>query len=305
MKRFIRTLTVITALIIISGCQEQLFTEYDGQSFVARGMISAPDNWELMPDYTFETGTNALDYMDFYEFSANGGPSNAPIYVLEIKNLLLNGDFEDGTNSTNPWSTTGTALLNNYTGVNQIDSNTTYFETAASERVYAQLPTDLVNASTYISGKNYVFGYSYRTASVIRMFFEPDWAGGTNYDIYDYLAYGGTNGSQSNVGITNLNVYPPLDAALADANGPNVFTAQNTALDDAFSFTSDSPVKAYFDNFTIVRDSEGDFDMRLKLKLDLDHRSDLKLISGYYRFFHLCQRGHHSSCCQQISLRQG
>jgi hypothetical protein len=96
MKRFIGMLAVTTAVVLTLTCKApDLFSEYDGQSFLSTTSLQS-DTWKLMPDYTFDTSTSAADYMDYTLVSSTGGPNGGPVYRLEIKNLLKNGDFETG-----------------------------------------------------------------------------------------------------------------------------------------------------------------------------------------------------------------
>ncbi|QEN09328.1 hypothetical protein EXM22_15575 [Oceanispirochaeta crateris] len=302
MKRLIGLFAAMaTAALTLTCTVSDLFSEYDGQSFLSTTSLQS-DNWELMPDYSFETGTTAEDYMDYSLESATGGPNGGPVYRLEIKNLLQNGDFEDTSASPaySPWfiydevtpeivASPAASVIDVITGTNEISNRTVFFSTDTGYRAAIKLKDSFVNPETYISDQNYVFNFSYRTASIIKMFFEPDWSesSGGFLDTYGFQSSGGAGGSQEDTSLSNNNIFAPIDPELAEARGPNVFGAQNTSyptLGDTWTFATDKSQSGYFDNFRIVRDTAGDFDLRLRLKLDLDHRQDLELIPGYYRF---------------------
>lgn len=292
------------AALLAAGCSSpSLFNEYKNESFLTTASLR-DDAWQLMPDYSFESGTSVSDYMDFSLDSSSGGPNGGPSYRLEIKNLLANGDFENGT--ANGWyhydgtgvpggvndPATGSAEAQMNEPSQSMDgANYLYFSTTANYRLGLVLNnannvnynSALINPNTYIDGKLYVFGFNYR-AYDLTAYYEQNWDG-TTLSLTDtsYQYKGGINGTDVNPGF-NYNYAPPLDPDLAEANNGNVFTADNSSGADTLFFTSDTIQTAYIDNVTVVRDTSGDFDLRLRLKLNIDHRSDLDLIAGYYRF---------------------
>ncbi|MDC7233160.1 MAG: hypothetical protein PQJ58_07995 [Spirochaetales bacterium] len=305
MKRIIGALGISAALLCTFSCKEQLFTEYDDQSFLSTTSLSS-DNWQLMPDYSFESGTTANDYMDYSLISSTGGPEGGPVYRLEIKNLLENGDFEDTTaspdwdpwfvydeinNIENPVIVAPTEISVIDTGVNEvIDNRTVKFVMANDFRLTFRIPSNFINPSTYVGGKSYLFSMDYRTSSnELNIFFEPNWdaTNGGSLDSYSFTAFGGQDGVEEDPNSIYLNTYPPLDPSTTSPEGPNIFTAINTGtspVEDSLTFATSGSQSGYFDNFTVMRDSYGDFDLRLRLKLPTDHREDLPLIAGYYRF---------------------
>ncbi len=306
MKRLkqILGLSAAAAAVLATGCSSpDLFSEYDDESFLSTTSLSS-ESWQLMPDYDFETGTNADDYMDFSQVSSSGGPDGGPVYRLEIRNLLANGDFEDGTaagwyhydGTTMNDPATGSGEVQMNEGSYTLDNNTLYFDTTSLYRLGIvfnntndssglSYNSAFINPDTYVDGMSYVYSYSYRTASVISSYFEDNWAGDTtDLPSSSFQALGGTDGSDNDRSYSNYNYFPPLDPDLAEAQNYNVITADNSSDMDSFFFTSTSTQAGYIDDVTFVRDSQGDFDLRLRLKLDIDHRSDLDLIPGYYRF---------------------
>jgi hypothetical protein len=103
-------------------------------------------------------------------------------------------------------------------------------------------------------------------------------------DTYSFLGSGGPGGSSTDTNLLIRNAFPALDPVLAEAKGQNLFTAKNTTAQDTWVIASDGPQSGYIDNVRVVRDIQSDFDLRLRMKLNFDHRQDLELIPGYYRF---------------------
>lgn len=301
MKRKWGVLAAAAAVLLTVTCKApDLFSEYDGQSFLSTTSLQS-DSWQLMPDYSFETGTTADDYMDYTLQSSTGGPSGGPVYRLEIKNLLQNGDFETGA-TTAPWflynSTTkvgapgnndipGTLEIIN-SGVYEIDNNTTRMTLLSDERAKIVLKSAFTKQETYVPSKSYFFSYDYRTNAPISIFFFPDWnpAATEPDELEAYQAFGGPGGTSDNQSESIRNEYPPLNPVLTNPKVLNKFNASDTVLalnNDTLGFSGNAQGGSY-DNFRIVRSPEGEFDLRLRLKMNLDHRNDLTLIPGYYRF---------------------
>ena len=268
------------------------FDEYDEENFLSQTAWSV---WTLMPDYSFESGTSASDYMDFSPISGETGPNGGEVYRLEIKNLLQNGDFSNGT-TTAPWKyynrevpgtppATATApelTVTNYSGNNQADFNLQYQPSSTrDDQLLIRPSTDLVNGSSYIPGKEYFFLLNYQDSGTDKysLYFFQNW---------DTSSVNNLNTSKSYL-TENRYTFPSDSIPVVDPLDPsnitiNRFTASITGFSNDFlGFASKSQVGT-FDDFRIVRSPEGDFDLRLRLKMDVDHRSDLDLISGYYRF---------------------
>jgi len=289
MKRFLGTAALSTAAaILMFACKApDLFSEYDEESFLSSTSLQS-DNWQLMPDYTFETGTTAADYMDFSQVSSSGGPDGGPVYRLEIKNLLKNGDFETG--SILPWSTynisTGSLSIIN-SGTYAIDNDTARYSLGSNEWAYIKMASAFVEPNTYIPNSSYKFKYDYRTGSPVNLFFVPQWdTSSTDPQLGDYSlysAYGGSGGSSNFPSETIRNSYPSLDPTIVDTKITNVFTASTIVADDTLSFAGTAQGGS-FDNFRIVRSPKGDFDLKLRLKMNIDHNPDIDIIPGFYKF---------------------
>ena len=315
MNKSIRFIGITAAAgLFLWGCSAgDFFGEYSGESFLTTSSL-ADDQWQLMPDFSFETGTTVNDYMDFSLDSASGGPNGGPSYRLEIKNLLANGDFDDGTSTgwyfydfsagpdTDPLATDYVdATITTTTGSNTMDGNFLRFTLSDTDRLGVifdntndtsgeSYVSAFLNTDTYIDNKSYVFSYRYRTASVLTSYYQDNWDGSTeDLDAQEFQALGGTDGSADNKGEQNYNYFPPLDpdeiTDSTDENGNyninyNVITADNSTEMDSYFFAASGNI----DDVTFVRDSSGNFDLRLKLQLKIDHRSDLDLIPGYYKF---------------------
>lgn len=300
MKRVILILGISAALLLLFSCDEQLFTEYDGQSFLSTTSLQT-DSWELMPDYSFVSGTSSTDYMDFSLDSSTGGPNGGPSYRLEIKNLLKNGDFETGS-TTEPWflynSSTkvidtgdipGTLEIIN-SGSYEIDNKTVRINLSTNERAKIVFTDALINSNTYAPNKSYFFKYDYRTGSPLNIFYIPQWDSSTTEpdlgDFYYFQSFGGIGGSSDLQDISIRNTYPPLDPTVTESRSPNRITASGYDVllnTDSLTFAGSSQGGSY-DNMRIIRSPEGEFDLKLRLKMNQDHRTDLQLISGYYRF---------------------
>lgn len=291
MKRIIGVLGISATLLLTFSCDEQLFTEYDGQSFLSSTSIQS-DNWELMPDYSFESGTSATDYMDFSLDSSTGGPNGGPSYRLEIKNLLKNGDFEDGT--ILPWFFIDSGGSGNFglinSGIYEVDNFTARINLEKDDRAKIIYTDAFINTFTYVKNKSYFLKYDYRTGSPLNLYYIPQWSASDPdqflQDFTYYQSYGGIGGAVLDQSINNLNTYPPLDPTTTSPRIPNKTTAsgyETTLNTDSLTFAGSAQGGSY-DNFRIVRSTEGNFDLSLRLKLNIDHRPDLELISGYYRF---------------------
>ncbi len=266
------------------------FDEYDGENFLSQ---TAWSDWALMPDYSFESGTSASDYMDFSPVNGETGPNGGEVYRLEIKNLLQNGDFSSGV--VTPWKyynreAPGTPpaaasapkmTITSYSGNNKADFNLQLNPGSFDDQLLIRPSTDLINGNTYLSGKNYFFLFNYLDSGIDKytLYFFSNWdtlATNPLENGKDYQTQAGQN-------------YPYTSIPEVDPNDPtkitlNRFTASGTGSNnDYLGFASKTQVGA-FDEFRIVRSPEGDFDLRLRLKMDVDHRPDLDLISGYYRF---------------------
>ena len=306
MKKALQILGISAATALMAaGCSSpSLFSEYSDESFLSRSSFS-DDAWQLMPDYDFESGTSATDYMAYSKVSSSGGPDGGPVYRLEIKNLLKNGDFEDGNgvdwfHYDEPSQTfnadAGTTVPTDFQvsdafGVNlELDNYTAYFNISRDETIGIILSNNgtndaFRNPDTYITDKNYVFSYDYRAIS-LSSYFEPNWttSSGNALGSYEFEVLGGPSGSDEGRSLDNYNYFPPLDPSSASASQQNLIKAQNDTDTDVFIIATDSPQSGYIDNITFVRDTDGDFDLRLRLKMDINHRSDLDLIPGYYKF---------------------
>lgn len=278
------------------------FDEYDGENFLTAATLSS-GSWVLMPDYADEfddEGTDADDYMDYSATGATG-PQGGPVYRLEIKNLLQNGDFE--LNTKTPWDylkndTNATAdppadakMLLFDSGANALDNYTAHVQTDEQEYLRFELKSGFVTQETYVPEKNYLFHFDYRTTSQLFAYYIPDWTNDPSLSDAYYQANGGAEGANdppSLSNLTNRNTYPPL-SPVDDQKKDNRFTASATPLGtntDSLSLVGNAEdnQEGYVDNFRVIRESEGDFDLRLRIKLNIDHNSDLDLIDGYYKF---------------------
>ncbi len=268
------------------------FSEYEGEDFLSQTSWS---DWELMPDYTFETGTTAGDYMDFSPVPGETGPNGGEVYRLEIKNLLKNGDFSDGA-STLPWKyydayapALPTTTIPNTTIMEIVTSNGDYKADfniysdggTIDERLLINPYSDFIQPLTYIGGKIYLFSFNYELNSdtdKLHLYFFKNWI------------YTDTSLSSFNYITEDLTNYPSLTIPEPDPENPenitpNYFTSSESGFEnDYLGFAKVSTQLGKFDDFTIIRSPDSDFDLRLRLKLNVDHRSDLELISGYYRF---------------------
>ena len=318
MKKVRQVLGFSAAAVVIMlavGCNSpNLFKEYDDESFLGIDSLS-DDEWTLMPDHDFESGTDVDDYMDFSLYSSSGGPNGGAAYRLEIKNLLRNGDFSDGTATgwyfydydagpdTDPLATdnVGAAITTTTPGLETMDGNFLRFTLADSDRIGLIFDnsndssgegyvSSFLDPDTYIHGMSYVFSYRYRTATVLTSYHQEDWNGtSSTLDAQGFQALGGSDGSGYDRGEHNYNYFPPLDPDeiidSTDSEGNynisyNIITADNSSNMDSYFLAANGNI----DDVTFVRDSSGDFDLRLRLKMTLDHRSDLDMIPGYYKF---------------------
>jgi len=291
MKRYVLLFSIVISIGLLTTCKNPVsFAEYVGENFLAADSLTS-EGWALMPDLDFtadSAGTAAADYMDFTATGATG-PEGGPVYRLEIRNLLQNGDFEDGTVA--PWRYfDGTSVLAPpvgkmeiiSSGQEQIDGYTANIPDPpginADERLQINLSTAFVNPATYLTGKNYYFNFDYRTNSLLYMLF-PQWDSSTLGGEL-FLAQGGPDGTGDNQSILNRNTYPPVVPIQDQRNSNLILTS--AAASDGLGFAGETQ-SGSFDNFRIVRGAEGNFDLRLRLKLNLDHRPDLTLIPGYYK----------------------
>ena len=298
MKKLVLLSSLIIPFLFAACDMSPSFDEYNGTSFLASDSLSSED-WALMPDYSFETGTSATDYMDF---SATGetGPEGGPVYRLEIKNLLENGDFSD--NATAPWlyydketlaaptttiPTTTQMDITSYDGNYKADFTLENDNATIAERLLLRPSAALTNPLTYIAGKKYNFQFNYLLDSPSRegsydLYFFSDWDYSSSSNDLDEGSSYQTQQDQA--------YFPTLDIPVSDPDDPqnvtlNQFTASSTGSDnDYLGFASLQSQYGTFDDFRITRTSEGDFDLRLRLKLTIDHKDTMQMITGYYRF---------------------
>ena len=322
-KRFCLYILIVSALLLTTCDLDPSFDEYEGENFLAYNTLA---DWTLMPDMDFESdaaGTSATDYMDFSP-TGETGPAGGPVYRLEIKNLLTNGDFESATDPKAPW-----IYFNTYTDTETdppddskmaivntgtiIDNNTAYIRTLNEEHLKIQLTKAFNNTATYVPGKSYHFQFDYRTGSPLNLYFIPDWIPSSSEpvlgDEYYYQVFGGEDGSKDGASVENLNTFPsfPTDEEIEDEDSGISSNNRITASETAHASNTDSislvgyaerSQVGYIDNFKIVRASEGaskpikevdeglldEFDLRVRIKLTTEHRTDLELIDGYYKF---------------------
>ena len=291
MKRFVLLVSMLSA-IVMTGCDlAPSFSEYAGESFLVTDSLSS-EGWELMPDYDFTAdgaGTaDEFDYMDFTEEVGEAGPAGGlggPVYRLEIKNLLDNGDFNVA--ATTPWeyydkvalaAEVAAALPEMDCSGNDGVISLVHDSGIEEERLLIKFSDAFINTDTYVANKSYFFGYSYTNS--FYLYYIPGW----DYSIsspdldtgYFYQAeFGG-------------GTYPPaipevIDVDEEDNINVNRFTASDSPDNDVLAFAGTTQ-SGTIDDFSIVRSPEGDFDLKLRLKLYLDHRADLEMISGYYKF---------------------
>ena len=292
-KRYILLFSILSSLILLSltitGCDlAPSFSEYAGESFLDTDSLDS--DWALMPDYDFTSeGTTANDYMDFTS-SAETGPAGGhggPVYRLEIKNLLQNGDFNDGTEA--PWEYYDKALtaLESPAGPPEMDSSTfasdidiVHVNGSNEERLLIKFADAFTNTSTYVANKSYFFQYSYTNA--FYLYYIPGW----DYSVstpdldtgYFFQAQfgGGT--------------YPSDIPETTDAEDPDNINVNKITASGASAYATDiltfagTTQSGTIDDFRVVRAPEGDFDLRLRMDISLNQRPDLEMISGYYKF---------------------
>ncbi len=289
----------LSVFLLMTGCQEpDYFGEYEGINLLGSSSLA---DWQLMPDYSFETGTSAVDYMKYTPETGQAGPHAGPVYRLEIKNLINNGDFENGTSepwffSEAPFSSktspaTGSAQVSIISsGPSVLEDNTLYFENLnKNQQLGFACPgpagsSSFVKPETYIYGKNYIFSYDYRIERFQRALFRPHWSSSNSEK--EYKAYGGENGTISTTGGMEKNHFPPLDIEIAEGTNANNFDAAvpGAGEENCWVIALSDTQKGSLDNFKVVRNTLGNFDLRLRLKLYLKNNNGLDLIPGYYRF---------------------
>ncbi len=316
-KRFCLYILIVSALLLTTCDLDPSFDEYEGENFLAGNTLA---DWSLMPDMNFEedaAGTSATDYMDFSP-TGETGPAGGPVYRLEIKNLLTNGDFESATDPKTPWVFFNTAtdivtttplntkmeILN--TGSYTLDNNTAYIQTLNEEYIKIKLKEAFIIPRNYVPGKRYYFQFDYRTAAQFTLYFIPNWKLTSDEpnleDSNFFQAFGGENGINDDASRDIRNTYPPISPVEGQLND-NIFTASETNFEentDSLGITgyAEKAHGGYLDNFRIIRGSEGaskpikevddgilnEFDLRTRIKLTIDHRDDMELIDGYYKF---------------------
>ena len=292
MKRYFLLYSIVISLLVMACNLDPSFDEYDDEDFLSQTTWS---DWALMPDYSFESGTSAGDYMDFSQVSGESGPNGGEVYRLEIKNLLQNGDFSNGT-STLPWKyydayapaiptttipNTNIMEIVTSSGDNKADFSLSSDGDTIEERLLINPYSDFISSKTYVGGKIYLFSFNYELNSStdkLSLYFFKNWNYSDNtLPSGSYITQELTNFPSSTIPIT--------DPENPENITPNYFTSSSTGFEnDYLGFAKAETQLGKFDDFRIIRSPEGDFDLRLRLKMDIDHRSDLELISGYYRF---------------------
>ncbi len=285
---------ILAIFLLATGCEEpDFFGEYSGKNFLPSDSLGPDGNWQLMPDYTFEEGTLAKNYMGFSPKDGELGPRGGPVYRLEIKNLLRNGDFEDPA-IDDVWLTNGTKSYIPSTAPLALEGRSLKYNVNKDQMLYFNCPKALINEKCYLYDKSYLFSYDYRCGETQKSYFllnsADSSAGPSKTEItgssYRFTAYGGQNGQQEEPSTKNSNTFPPLDILKAQSQRINNFTTKMPASGNInrFIFFPGASQVAVIDNFKLIRDTEGPFDLRLRLKLSLNDNNGLKLIPGYYRF---------------------
>ena len=190
-----RAVIAIACVLTLAGCNlnTNYFSDYSGKNLLANYGFSATGKWALesYATYAAVTGYLPADYVTWAQIGAGSAADNStdsaastptkgfdnssPAFRLEIKNLLLDGDFETGQNPGSPvtdgwWAPAGGATDN--------------IETVATANSVGTSYSPISDNSLFFSGPNVAGNTLVLTLSPISV---PLWARTGTYRVrFDY-----------------------------------------------------------------------------------------------------------------------
>lgn len=287
-------LTVLTGILTTCGDPLDIFSAYRGQNLLESQNLST-ESWVLHESTAPGTSGALMAFDDVTGQNLAAPPeASGAVYRLELKNQLANGDFEDGSDPPDQWSTedTGTDLVFGTAGNPGTDSfwwlsgQVLHHVSAAAQDSYAY-----IDLAAYLS--------TFPTQAPAREFtihFSMQLPGDQfSYSFGFWDTPGGTYNPTATVSVqpdSDLSIYrtfPSIDTAgqFYPGNTANTVTLGPGNMRYLSLEQTASNLNLHFDNFRIVQTQSADLSYSLETgltRVDDAKRADFPLQSGSYEF---------------------
>ena len=257
-------IVIFISIIFFSCSDESYFGEYEGVNLISGHTFS---EW---------TADQIAPYMNYASTVLVSPPSAYPsneVHILEIANLMPNGDF--GSGLVTPWVDGGTALTFEISAGNEIDGNTMHFiANDLTDRVEINIRTNATDG--FNVDASYLIRFDYRTVSGITF----EYNDGAS-SLSTGKSGGGVDGGTISPSFSNLNSFPNVNL-LSDFPDISVGAAANYFYSfGSYTGVQQQTQEAYIDNVKLIRT---DIDQKIRIVLAAQGDTVEPLISGYYRF---------------------